>query len=234
MGCARKLVFSWGGNPGVGSLHRFRDAVEHGWPSAARDRGAQPRRHGQPRTPPARPELPFARAARLPRHRSRRRESEHRLDRRARSPASRSLRCRRCGPTSPSSTRSGPTVQGNVQLWGIVGVQKEAVLAARRSLVTVEEVVRRARSRGPARSSCRRWTVTRRRGRSRRRAPVVRARLLRARQRLLRRLGRDQPRPRAFLPGWSSTSSDADVAEHREPARRGRDERRRRYYTPTR
>src|SRR5215813_1931669 len=31
-GCAGKLVFSWGGNPGVGSLHRFRDAVEHGWP----------------------------------------------------------------------------------------------------------------------------------------------------------------------------------------------------------
>ena len=33
MGCARRLVFSWGGNPGVGSLHRFRDAVEHGWPA---------------------------------------------------------------------------------------------------------------------------------------------------------------------------------------------------------
>src|SRR5665811_814775 len=32
-GCADQLVFSWGGNPGVGSLHRFRDAVEHGWPS---------------------------------------------------------------------------------------------------------------------------------------------------------------------------------------------------------
>src|SRR5689334_4819456 len=32
MGCAERLVFSWGGNPGVGSLHRFRDAVEHGWP----------------------------------------------------------------------------------------------------------------------------------------------------------------------------------------------------------
>src|SRR5882672_1160267 len=31
-GCARKLIFSWGGNPGVGSLHRFRDAVEHDWP----------------------------------------------------------------------------------------------------------------------------------------------------------------------------------------------------------
>src|ERR1700710_150947 len=32
-GCARKLQFSWGGNPGVGSLHRFRDAVEKGWPA---------------------------------------------------------------------------------------------------------------------------------------------------------------------------------------------------------
>ena len=32
MGCARKLTFSWGGNPGVGSLHRLRDAVENGWP----------------------------------------------------------------------------------------------------------------------------------------------------------------------------------------------------------
>lgn len=32
MGCAAKLVFSWGGNPGVGSLHRLRDAVEHQWP----------------------------------------------------------------------------------------------------------------------------------------------------------------------------------------------------------
>jgi glutaconate CoA-transferase subunit A len=34
MGCARKLIFSWGGNPGVGSLHRFRDAVEQGWPAS--------------------------------------------------------------------------------------------------------------------------------------------------------------------------------------------------------
>src|SRR6202163_1716914 len=32
MGCARELIFSWGGNPGVGSLHRLRDAIEHGWP----------------------------------------------------------------------------------------------------------------------------------------------------------------------------------------------------------
>src|SRR5215204_2077039 len=32
-GCARKLIFSWGGNPGVGSLHRFREAVQNGWPA---------------------------------------------------------------------------------------------------------------------------------------------------------------------------------------------------------
>ena len=32
MGCASKLVFSWGGNPGVGSTHRIRDAVENQWP----------------------------------------------------------------------------------------------------------------------------------------------------------------------------------------------------------
>src|SRR5262249_30401916 len=33
-GCARKLIFSWGGTPGVGSLHRLRDAVEKQWPHA--------------------------------------------------------------------------------------------------------------------------------------------------------------------------------------------------------
>src|SRR5215469_18673262 len=32
MGCASELTFSWGGNPGVGSLHRLRDAIERGWP----------------------------------------------------------------------------------------------------------------------------------------------------------------------------------------------------------
>src|SRR5215510_11645771 len=35
-GCAGALVFSWGGNPGVGSLHRLRDAVENGWPQTLR------------------------------------------------------------------------------------------------------------------------------------------------------------------------------------------------------
>src|ERR671936_2498479 len=31
VGAARKLVFSYAVNPGVGSLHRLRDAIEHGW-----------------------------------------------------------------------------------------------------------------------------------------------------------------------------------------------------------
>ena len=47
MGCAEKVVFSWGGNPGVGSLHRFRDAYENGWPNPIDDRGALARRHGE-------------------------------------------------------------------------------------------------------------------------------------------------------------------------------------------
>ena len=69
MGCARKLVFSWGGNPGVGSLRRFRDAVENDWPAPHRARGAQPRRDGQPlrggRVEPA-----VRRAARVRGHRA--------------------------------------------------------------------------------------------------------------------------------------------------------------------
>ena len=47
-GCARKLTFSWGGNPGIGSLHRFRDAVEHGWPRSTGTRRTQSRGTDQP------------------------------------------------------------------------------------------------------------------------------------------------------------------------------------------
>jgi len=49
---------------------------------------------------------------------------------------------------------------GNVQLWGITGVQKEAVLAADRSLVTVEEVVDELDPR-PGAIVLPGWTVTR-------------------------------------------------------------------------
>ena len=129
MGCARKLVFSWGGNPGVGSLHRFRDAVEHGWPRAARARGALPRRHGG-RLRGGRREPAVRRAARLRRHRP---AGPHAASRRstARSPASELAAVRALRPDVGIIHAQQADRRGNVQLWGIIGVQKEAVLASR-------------------------------------------------------------------------------------------------------
>src|SRR3979411_2312118 len=55
MGCADRMIFSWGGNPGVGSLHRFRDAVEHGWAAPPeREEHSHPGWH-QPPPPRASP-----------------------------------------------------------------------------------------------------------------------------------------------------------------------------------
>ena len=84
---------------------------------------------------------------------------------------------------------------GNVQLWGIIGIQKEAVLAARRSLVTVEEIVDELEPR-PGAMVLPSWAVTAVAEVPARSTPVLRARLLRPRQRLLPGVGRDQPRPR--------------------------------------
>jgi glutaconate CoA-transferase subunit A len=137
-GCARKLVFSWGGNPGVGSLHRFRDAVEHGWPApleleehshagmaAAWAAGAS--------------NLPFGVL---------RGYAGTDLAARARIAT---IVCPFTGEPLTAVPAHRPDVgivhaqqadrAGNVQLWGIVGVQKEVVLASARSIVTVEEIV---------------------------------------------------------------------------------------------
>ena len=190
-GCARRLTFSWGGNPGVGSLHRFRDAVEHAWPApleldehshagmaAAYAAGAANLPFGvlrgyggtdlAKRADVAWVDCPFT-GERLAAVRAHRPDvgivHAQRADRR-----------------------------GNVQLWGIAGVQKEVVLASARAIVTVEEIVDEARAAaGRGRPAV--VDDRRRRARARRGAPVVRARLLRPRQRLLRRLGGDQPRP---------------------------------------
>jgi glutaconate CoA-transferase subunit A len=138
MGCARKLVFSWGGNPGVGSLHRLRDAVENGWPgpleleehshagmAAAYAAGAAHLPFGvlrgyagadlAARTRVARIACPFTgeELAAVPAHR----------------------------PDVGIVHAQRADRKGNVQLWGIVGVQKETVLASARTIVTVEEVV---------------------------------------------------------------------------------------------
>jgi glutaconate CoA-transferase subunit A len=138
MGCARKLVFSWGGNPGVGSLHRLRDAVENGVPlpleleehshaglAAAYAAGAA--------------NLPFGllrgyAGGDLPAH--------TRVER---------VTCPFTGEDLAAVPAVRPDVgivhaqradrRGNVQLWGILGVQKETVLASARAIATVEEVV---------------------------------------------------------------------------------------------
>lgn len=137
-GCASKLVFSWGGNPGVGSLHRFRDAVQNGWP-----RPLEIEEHSHAgmanRYVAGASGLPFAVL---------RGYSGTDLD--GKQNVAR-IQCPFTGEWLSAVAALNPDVaiihaqhadrQGNVQMWGITGVQKEAVLASRRSLVTVERVV---------------------------------------------------------------------------------------------
>ena len=137
-GCATRLVFSWGGNPGVGSLHRFRDAVENGWPhplmldeythaslANAYEAGAC--------------NLPFAVFR------------SHRGALAAMNPSFRTVRCPYTNEELTTVPAMRPDVgiihaqkadaEGNVLIEGIVGVQKQVVLAARVAIVTVEERV---------------------------------------------------------------------------------------------
>jgi glutaconate CoA-transferase subunit A len=138
-GCARKLVFSWGGNPGVGSLRRFRDAVENDWPAPLE---LEEHSHAgmAARYAAGASNLPFG---------TLRGYVGTELPDRTESIAP--IECPFTGETVTAVQALNPDVgivhaqradrQGNVQLWGIVGVQKEIVLASERSLVTVEEVV---------------------------------------------------------------------------------------------
>ena len=100
--------------------------------------------------------------------------------------------------------------EGNVQLWGIIGVQKEVVLASVRSLVTVEEIVDELEPH-PGAVVLPPWVTTAVAEAPARRPPVLRARLLRPRQRLLSALGRDQQRPRQLpsLDGGERGMSEA-------------------------
>ncbi len=107
MGCARKLVFSWGGNPGVGSLHRLRDAVEHELAGPARARGALARGHGGRLRGGRREPAVRRRSAATTAPICRRTRGSG--GSRARSPARSSRPFPRIGPTSGSSTRSRPT-----------------------------------------------------------------------------------------------------------------------------
>jgi glutaconate CoA-transferase subunit A len=137
-GCARKLVFSWGGNPGVGSLHRFRDAVEHSWPGPLE---LEEHSHAgmANRYVAGAAGLPFAvlRGYGGTGLMGKTNIAE--------------IACPFTGETLTAVAALRPDVAvihaqradraGNVQYWGITGVQKEAVLAAARSVVTVEEIV---------------------------------------------------------------------------------------------
>lgn len=139
-GCARKLVFSWGGNPGVGSLHRLRDAVENGWP-----RPLELEEHSHAGMAAAY----AAGAANLPFGVLR---GYRGTDLAGRTRVA-TIVCPFTGEELAAVPAHRPDVgivhaqqadeDGNVQLWGIAGVQKEAVLASARSIVTVEQVVRR-------------------------------------------------------------------------------------------
>src|SRR5882672_7184759 len=139
MGCASRLVFSWGGNPGVGSLHRLRDAVENGWPNAIE---LEEHSHA------AMANAYEAGAAGLPCAIFR---GYIGVDLPKVNPRIKQVTCPFTGEVLAAVPAHRPDVAvihalkadraGNVLLEGIVGVQKEAVLAAKRSIVTVEEIV---------------------------------------------------------------------------------------------
>ncbi len=139
MGCASKMIFSWGGNPGVGSLRRFRDAYENGWPEPL---AIEEHSHA------AMANAYEAGAAGLPCALFRgylgaglREVNDNIKD----------FTCPYTGEQLTTVPALNPDVsiihaqkanrRGDVLIEGIIGVQKEAILAAARSIVTVEEVV---------------------------------------------------------------------------------------------
>ena len=138
-GCVTKLTFSWGGNPGVGSLQRFRDAVENQWPHPLE---IEEHSHAGMATRYAAGAagLPFGIlrgyiGTDLPKH----------------TDSIKTIECPFTGELLAAVPAINPDVgiihaqradrHGNVQIWGLLGVQKEAVLASSRSIVTVEEIV---------------------------------------------------------------------------------------------
>jgi glutaconate CoA-transferase subunit A len=139
MSCASRLVFSWGGNPGVGSLHRFRDAIQTGWPLPLE---IEEHSHADmaARYQAGASGLPFAVmrgyvGSDLPKFNKK----------------IQSITCPFTGEVLAATPALNPDVtvihaqkadrKGNVLIYGIIGVQKEAALAAKKVIVTVEEIV---------------------------------------------------------------------------------------------
>jgi glutaconate CoA-transferase, subunit A len=138
-GCASRLTFSWGGNPGVGSLHRFRDAIEHAWPQPL---AIEEHSHAgmAARYAAGASGLPFGVL-----------RGYVGTDLAAQTNTIKPIRCPFTDEQLTAVPALNPDVtvvhaqradlNGNVQIWGLVGLQKEALLAARATIVTVEEIV---------------------------------------------------------------------------------------------
>ncbi|MEX2654093.1 MAG: CoA-transferase [Acidimicrobiia bacterium] len=157
MGCARKLIFSWGGNPGVGSLHRLRDAVENGRPAPLEleehSHAGMAARY-------------TAGAAGLPLGVLRGYQGTD-LAGQTRVAV---IECPFTGEQLTAVPAMKPDVavihaqqadrQGNVGIWGITGVQREVALAAKSVVVTVEEIVDTLDTTGPNHAILPSWTIT--------------------------------------------------------------------------
>ena len=157
MGCASKLVFSWGGNPGVGSTHRIRDAVENQWP---RPLALEEHSHA------AMANAYEAGAANLPFAMLR---GYIGVDLPKVNPQIRKITCPYTGEELATVPAIRPDVgivhalradrEGNVLLEGITGCQKEVVLASKRTIVTVEEIVDDLRAPSPNSVILPSWTI---------------------------------------------------------------------------
>lgn len=155
-GCATKLIFSWGGNPGVGSLHRLRDAVENGYPAPLE---IEEHSHAGMAT------RYTAGASGLPFGILRGYVGTDLM--------SRTNVATITSPFDGEEVTAIPALNpdvavihaqqadrnGNIGLWGITGVQREVALASRTVVVTVEEVVEDLDLRGPNGAVLPSWTV---------------------------------------------------------------------------
>lgn len=137
-GCVSTLVFSWAGNPGAGSLHAFRRAVEQGTPPLQLDEYSH---FGMvARLTAGAAKLPFYplrdyMGTDLPRA----------------NPRIRTIACPYTNESLATVPALNPDVTivhaqrasaaGDTQVWGLMGTQKEAAFAARRVIVVVEELV---------------------------------------------------------------------------------------------
>ena len=138
-GCVRRLVFSWAGNPGAGPLHALRRAVEKSVPNSIE---LEEYSHfGMvARLAAGAANLPFYplrnyRGSDLPRV----------------NPLIRTVTCPFTGEELAAVPALNPDTaiihaqradeNGNAHVWGLLGVQKEAAFASRKTIVVAEEIV---------------------------------------------------------------------------------------------